>query len=101
MLTADQRTAIAEKAREHATKNVAFLKARIPGLTIVPTDGKTVKLAAPLQDGTYLSPVFRGKDMLFDDRETQIFASGWERIVNDAEARVLRYSVLDEVLASA
>ncbi len=100
MLTTEQQTAIVEKAKEHARKNVGLLKATFPGVILTPTDGRTAKIAIPTPDGGYLS-VFRGKDMFLDDRSTLEFVASSERVWNEAEATVLRYKALDEVLLEA
>ena len=99
-LSPDQQAAIVQKAKEHARKNRDFLKSTFPGIALLPTDGRTVKVSVPLPDGNYIT-VFRGKDMLLDDRQTSEFVASAAQTFNEAWARQLRYTALDEVLLEA
>lgn len=76
------------------------MESALPGIEISPTDGKTVRLRIPLADGTFTPPVFRSKDMLLSDVQTDEFVIQSGRIVKEVYARMRRWQKVDEYLLS-
>ena len=96
-LNSEQLAGIEAGVEKHLPRNVAVLERVIPGVVILPTDGKTVKIVIPLADGT-ATPVFRGKDMLLNDRATDEFAASVGTIVRESYAQKYRWELIDSYL---